>query len=410
MTAMHTSEDELEAVLAASWEAFEVWSASTAQRRAAALTEIAARLDAAADDLVPIALRETNLDEARLRSEVSRTTFQLRLFAEVVREGAYLDPRIDHADATWQAGAGRPDIRRALEPLGPVLVFTASNFPFAFSVAGGDTASALASGCSVVVKAHSGHPELSRATAEVVSAALDLVQAPAGLFSLVFGTETGRTALTDPRVRAGSFTGSIQGGRALFDLANSRPDPIPFFAEMGSINPTFVTRAADRRRGEQIAEGFLASMTLGSGQFCTKPGLLALPRGSQTLARLRSLTRPATGRLLNERLREGYLRTLGDLVARPEIEVIGERARAFSDPPEPIILMSDVAHAIRDPESLLIECFGPASLVVLYDHEDELLALARTLDGQLTATIHAESEDDVTELIRLLARRSGRLL
>jgi NADP-dependent aldehyde dehydrogenase len=404
------ADDMLDRVLESAADAFEDWSASPAEARAAALGEIAERLDRAVEELVPIAHRETNLDQGRLRSELGRTTFQLRLFAEALLEGSYLDSRIDHADAEWPMGAPRPDIRRVLEPLGPVVVFSASNFPFAFSVAGGDTASALAAGCPVIVKAHSGHPELSRATADIVLGALSEVGAPRGLFSLIFGTEAGRSAIVDPRVRAGAFTGSIQGGRALFDLANSRPGPIPFFAEMGSLNPNFVTRAADRHRGEEIARGFLASMTLGSGQFCTKPGLLVLPRDSETLRHLRTLSRPSTGRLLNDRLHRGYLDTLKGLASHPDVRLLDEDDDTFGDAPSPTLLMTEMEDVLRDPEPLLIECFGPASLLVCYDEESALLDLATIMEGQLTATIHAEDEDDLDPLIRVLARRAGRLL
>lgn len=207
--------------------------------RAQALLAIADALDAAAEELIPLAQEETNLAPARLGGELKRTTFQLRLFAELLVDGGYLDARIDHADEAWPMGA-RPDIRRVLEPLGPVLVFAASNFPFAFSVLGGDSCSALAAGCPVVVKVHSGHPRLSAAVGRVATAALAAAGAPAGLLALIYGTQSGRDALLDPRIKAGAFTGSIPGGRALFDLANSRPDPIPFFGELGSVNPVFV--------------------------------------------------------------------------------------------------------------------------------------------------------------------------
>ncbi|WP_140416445.1 aldehyde dehydrogenase family protein, partial [Arthrobacter globiformis] len=269
-----TSDTELENLLAAAQNAAAPLAALRPAERAGLLDAVADALDGAAGQLIPEAERETRLPEGRLRGELKRTTFQLRLFAEVLRDGGYLDARIDHADADWPMGAPRPDLRRIRVPVGPVVVFAASNFPFAFSVAGGDTASALAAGSPVLLKAHSGHPALSRLTAEVITSALGKAGAPEGTFALIAGTAAGAEALRDPRIKAGAFTGSIPGGRALFDIATSRPDPIPFYGELGSNNPVFVTEAAAKERGKEIAEGFIASFTLGAGQFCTKPGTL----------------------------------------------------------------------------------------------------------------------------------------
>src|SRR5690606_21623156 len=232
-------------------------------------------IDGRADDLVAVAHAETALGEARLRGEVARTTGQLRLFADVVREGSYLEAMIDTPDPA--ASPPRPDLRRMLRPLGPVAVFAASNFPFAFSVAGGDTASALAAGCPVVVKAHPGHPRLSRAVADLVAEALAGAGAPDGTFALVSGLETGAALVQDPHIRAVGFTGSLAGGRALFALAAARPDPIPFYGELGSVNPVVVTAAAAAARGAEIARGLVGSFTLGVGQFCTKPGVVLVP-------------------------------------------------------------------------------------------------------------------------------------
>ena len=263
--AFGTTTDEVDAIVVNSDAAADTWRKTPAATRARSLNAVADALDAAADQLVPIAQEETRLTEARLRGELKRTTFQLRLFSEVITEGSYLDIRVDHADPEWPMGAPRPDLRRTLVPLGPVVVFSASNFPFAFSVAGGDTASALASGCSVIVKAHSGHPKLSEKTAEVVSKGLADSGAPEGLFALILGTQSGRDALSHPLIKAGAFTGSISGGRALFDIAQSRPEPIPFYGELGSVNPVFVTASA--ARSDDLLQGFVDSFTGGSGQF-----------------------------------------------------------------------------------------------------------------------------------------------
>lgn len=406
-----TTPAELEELLAAADRAFDTWSRAPRADRARVLGVVADALDAAADELVPLAQTETNLPEARLRGELKRTTFQLRLFAEVLLDGGYLDVRIDHADPEWPMGPPRPDLRRMLEPLGPVVVFAASNFPFAFSVAGGDTASALAAGCSVVLKAHPGHPGLSRRTGEVVAGALGSAGAPAGLFSVVFGTEAGRDALLDPRVKAGAFTGSIPGGRALFDLASSRPEPIPFYGELGSVNPVFVTESAATARAGEIAEQFVGSMTMGAGQFCTKPGVLLCPEGSTLGERLREIALPGGAPLLNERIVAGYAAVRDELLARPEVSMLAHDASAPSDPPAPTILQTTIAAVLADPHGLFRECFGPAALVVTYADEAELLAFARAIDGQLTATIVGEGDEEILpELIRLLARRAGRLL
>jgi NADP-dependent aldehyde dehydrogenase len=411
MTITQTSTETLSEIMASSSLAAGVWAAEATATRAAALDAIAGALDSAEEELVLIARRETHLADSRLRSELKRTTFQLRLFAEILIEGSFLDARIDHADPEWPMGVPRPDLRRVLEPLGPVVVFAASNFPFAFSVAGGDTASALAAGCSVVVKAHSGHPELSAVTARIITETLTAVHAPAGLFAIIFGIDSGRAALTDPRVKAGSFTGSISAGRALYDLANSRPEPIPFFAEMGSVNPTFVTRAADAARGREIAEGFMNSVILGAGQFCTKPGVILVPENSETLRQLRSLPLAAPAKLLNERIQAGYAESLRGLLSHPAVEILSSGGDPYADPPLPTILCTTAEDVLQDPTALLVECFGPASLVVTYADESSMRAVAGILDGQLTATIQAETaEDEIHELVRLLARRAGRLL
>jgi NADP-dependent aldehyde dehydrogenase len=404
-----TSTQELDEILDASAAASDEWAATSPSARARALSAAADALDEAAPELIPIAQRETHLAEARLQSELKRTTFQLRLFAEVLAEGSYLDARIDPADAQWPMGAPRPDLRRVFMPLGPVVVFAASNFPFAFSTAGGDTASALAAGCSVVLKVHSGHPELSQATGRVIAGALAAAGAPSGLFSLVFGTDAGTRALRDARVKAGSFTGSISAGRTLLDLANSRPEPIPFFAEMGSVNPVFVTRSAAANRGEDIAEGFVGSVASSAGQLCTKPGVLLVPEESAIMSHLASQTLPAPGPLLNERILTGFTESLKQMTSHPGVKVLAETA-GTPELPTSAILATTVEHLLEDPDTLLAECFGPASLVVTYQDETQLTAVARVLEGQLTATIHGEADDDVQDLVRLLAKRAGRLL
>lgn len=405
-----TTEIALEALLKAAQAAATPLAALLPADRAKLLDAVADALDEAADQLVPEAGRETRLPEARLRGELKRTTFQLRLFGEELRDGGYLDVRIDHADAAWPMGAPRPDLRRLRVPVGPVVVFAASNFPFAFSVAGGDTASALAAGSPVLLKAHSGHPGLSRLTAEVVTSALGKAGAPEGTFALIAGTAAGAAALRDPRIKAGAFTGSIPGGRALFDIANSRPEPIPFFGELGSNNPAFVTEAAASERGAEIAQGFVNSFTLGAGQFCTKPGTLFVPAGSGMAEALRDAALPSAFPLLNERIQSGYEDVLQDLLSNPRLEVLAQGTGPLADPPGPTLLLTTAADMLAEPHALQTECFGPTAVVVTYDDEAQLPQLAETFEGQLTATIQGTDTCQVAALVEVLARKAGRVV
>jgi NADP-dependent aldehyde dehydrogenase len=329
-----------------------------------------------------------------LEGELKRTTFQLRLFAEVLRDGSFLQATIDHADPAWPMGA-RPDLRRMLRPIGSVAVYAASNFPFAFSVAGGDTASALAAGCSVLLKANPSHPELSAATGAHVSDALAEAGAPDGVFAVVMGFETGIALVNDARIRAASFTGSLRGGRALFDIAVSRPEPIPFYGELGSVNPAFVTPEG-AQHADEVAAGFVNSVSLGNGQFCTKPGLLFVPAGSGLEDRVAALAgeRP-TAPMLNEHIRSGYSEALEQLAERPDLRVIAGKVRPEGDP-APTILATTVSDLLADSDALTQECFGPSAIVVSYSSDEELLAAARVFEGQLTATIHSSGQEPVT--------------
>ncbi|MER7011610.1 aldehyde dehydrogenase (NADP(+)) [Saccharopolyspora sp. NPDC000359] len=406
-----TTAAEADRIVTAAAEAAPVWANTDRATRSRALDAIADALDAAAPVLVPTAQRETHLAEGRLTGELKRTTFQLRLFAEAVREGGYLDARIDRADPEWPMGAPRPDLRRWQVPVGPVVVFAASNFPFAFRVAGGDTASALAAGCPVVLKAHPGHPDLSATTGAVVRAALARGGFPPGVFDLVWGDEAGRAALSHPLVKAGAFTGSITGGRALFDIASSRPEPIPFFGELGSVNPVFVTRAADAARGAEIAAEFVSSFTLGAGQFCTKPGVLLVPDSAAVTDALRAAELTQSAPLLNDRIAAGHRATREALSSKPGVEVLRAGATPEGDAPTPTLLSTDVTTLLADLDGLLTECFGPTSLVVTYDEEQDLVRVAEALDGQLTATLVAEETDVVAaDLARALVGKAGRLL
>ena len=402
-----TSPAEVDRIVVRAAEASAHWRRASIAERARALVAIADALDARADELVPIAQRETHLAEPRLRGELRRTTFQLRMFAGMLPEGLWLDARIDHADAAWPMGAPRPDLRRQLEPLGATLVFAASNFPFAFSVAGGDTASALAAGNAVVLKAHPGHPELSEATAAAVVTALVETGAPDGLFQTIHGTDAGVRALQAPEVKVASFTGSLRGGRALFDIANARPEPIPFYGELGSTNPAFVTRSAAETDAAGIARDFVVSVTGSAGQLCTKPGVLFVPASSSVREELATQELPAASSLLNPGIESGFQEALADVRAVEGVSALSERA----DPLAPVLLSTDAGTFRAHMDALMTEMFGPAALVVAYEDEGELVEFASRLDGQLTATIIGEPGDEVAaELLPVLSTRAGRVL
>lgn len=391
------------------------WFAGTSPvHRAAVLNALADAVDAARDELVPIAEQESHLPTARLVGEVARTSGQLRLFAEVVRDGACFEVVIDPARPGLVPP--RPDLRRWLVGLGPVAVFGASNFPFAFSTLGNDTASALAAGCPVVVKTHPGHPRLTAATIEVARRGLTGVVPDEVADGLVVAVdphlETGVRLVEDPRIEAVGFTGSTRGGLALQAVAQGRPRPIPFYGELGSVNPVFVTQAAARARAAEIATGFVGSYTMGTGQFCTKPGLLILPREAELRSAVVAAAAAVGGQpMLNDTVRTTYLSGLGHRLALPGVEVL---LGGGYDPESGHVTPSLVAVPLRltvDVPDLLEECFGPTSLLVEYDDEEELPALADRLPGVLTATVVAEGDEAVLgELVPRLVARAGRVL
>ncbi len=404
-----TDSAELETLLAAAAAAAPVWRRSAAAERASWLRAAATALDDARDELVALADAETRLGTARLAGEVARTTGQLRLFADVVEEGSFLELTVDDADPA--ATPARPELRRLLVPVGPVAVFSASNFPFAFSVAGGDTASALAAGCPVIVKAHSGHPRLSVRTAEVVAAALTGAGAPAGSLSLVTGREAGNALVQHPVIRAAGFTGSLSGGRALFDLASGRPDPIPFYGELGSVNPVVLTPAAVAARGDELAQGLAASFTLGVGQFCTKPGVVFVPAGTGfARAVARGAAAASGGPLLTDRITQAFPAGVAHLAADPDVEVVSGEATEGAATATPVVLATTASAVAARPETLLEECFGPVTLLVAYDSDDDLRRALAAIEGSLTATLHCEPDDDVDDLVELLQQRAGRVL
>lgn len=408
-----TTPADVAAAARAAASAVEPLAALGLPRRAELLRAVASALRDAGDELVALADAETALGSPRLPGELARTCAQLEMFADAVEEGSFCEATIDLPDP--DAVPPRPDLRRLLVPLGPVGVFAASNFPFAFSVAGGDTASALAAGCPVVVKAHPSHPGTSVRTGEVVSAALRAAGAPEGTFAVVHGQQAGRELVTHPEIRAVGFTGSQTGGRALHDLAAGRADPIPFYGELGSLNPAVATPAAVAVRGVELAKGFVGSFTLGSGQFCTKPGVLFLPKGhALTEVLQRAVTDTTVAPLLNARIRDAYDAGVRHLTGVPGVrELVGpSAAERPGHAANPALLVVDVATLVEHTDELLAECFGPVSLVVEYTDLDELLRAVETLPGSLTATVHGEeSEPEVPEaLLAALAERAGRVI
>lgn len=404
-----TTAEEVDGIAAAAATAAAPWAAMGLPDRSRVLRGIADRLDAQAAELIPLAMRETHLPEPRLAGELKRTSFQLRLFAQTVLDGDFLDVRIDTADADWPMGAPRPDLRRMNIALGPVVNFAASNFPFAFSVAGGDTASALAAGCPVIVKASPGHPALSRAVGRLIDAALAECGAPSGTFGLVFGRDAGVQVLTHPAVAAAAFTGSTAGGRALYDLAARRPVPIPFYGELGSINPVFVTRDAARTRAAEIASGLLTAVSASAGQLCTKPGLVAIPEEATVFSELAQLIRDRpvpTGDLLNAEIAAGFAHAVEQVRAHSNVELL-----AGGGPGEALLLATTARTVLSDPEALLHEMFGPATLLVSYRNTGELLALARSVGGQLTVSLFGDQADDTARaLIAAAVDKAGRVL
>ncbi|WP_427887930.1 aldehyde dehydrogenase (NADP(+)) [Kribbella sp. GL6] len=408
-----TTPAQLEQALAAAAAAAPAFGSSEPAVRAGWIRAVADALDAASGELVPIAMRESSLPEARLTGEVARSTGQLRMFADALQEGSLLEVTIDTKDPQAKP-VPRPDLRRVLVPLGPVLVFAASNFPFAFSVCGGDTASALAAGCPVIVKAHPGHPELSARTAQVMIDALKQAGAPDGTFGLIAGFDVGVTALKDPRITAAGFTGSVPAGKALHEIAVTRPEPIPFYGELGSLNPVFVTQAAVDARGNDIATGYVGSFTLGVGQFCTKPGLLFLPSGHGLQDQLvEAVGGVAQAPMLNDRIKDGFTSGLDRLEKVDGVRVWSTAtASGAAGTPAATLLQTTVPELLARRDEILEECFGPVSIVVEYNGPDELAKAIEAFDGNLTATLHAEDSDAdlARELLPKLTARAGRVL
>jgi NADP-dependent aldehyde dehydrogenase len=383
-------------------------------RRAALLRVAAQAVESRAAELIAVADAETALGVPRLTGELARVAYQFRFFADIVDEGAFLGVVIDAPDPA--AVPPRPELRRWKVPLGTVAVFAAANFPFAFSVPGGDTASALAAGCPVVVKAHPDHPETSELVAAAIRDAAGQVGLPADVLTLVHGYQAGADLVRHPLVCAVGFTGSIPGGRALFDLAVARPVPIPFYGELGSLNPVLVTEQAAAARAGEIASGLVASYTLGQGQFCTKPGLVLVPAGPAGDALTRTVTETAAavgpGALLDARMREHFLAGFAARAAAPGVRTLAAAAAApTGDAPEAVragLLEVDAADLGGE---LLEECFGPVTVLVRYRDAADAETVLASLGGNLTATLHAEpAEPGAAAWLTRLSRFAGRVI
>ena len=395
--------------------AFEEFRRLPAEARAAFLESIAAGVEAS-DELIDAARIETSLPGPRLTGERARTAGQLRMFATLVREGSWVDARIDGA-LPERTPIPRPDIRRMLVPLGPVAVFGASNFPLAFSVAGGDTASALAAGCPVVVKAHPAHPATSEVAARVILDAANASGMPAGVVSLLQSTrnDVARALVQHPGIKAVGFTGSLRAGRALFDAAASRPEPIPVYAEMGSVNPMFILPRAAAERAAAIANGLKESVTLGVGQFCTNPGLtigMGDPGFDDVVGQLEVLMRDAVpGTMLTPAICGAYQSGALRLSGIDGVSTTRSSATVQDSQGVPALFVTR-AEVFLAQHELREELFGPSTVVVRCGSRDEVYRVAQQLDGQLTATIHGTAADleEYAPLVSILENKAGRLI
>lgn len=396
-------------------QAFERYVAVSRSDRADFLEAIADEIEARGDEITEIGTAETGLPEARLTGERGRTVGQMRLFANHIRKGDYLDRRHDAALPDRQP-LPRPDLVMVQRPIGPVAVFGASNFPLAFSVAGGDTAAALAAGCPVVVKGHSAHPGTSEIVAEAIRAAIARRNMPEGVFSLIQGGDraVGQALVQHPLIKAVGFTGSLAGGRALFDLCAARPEPIPFYGELGSVNPIFLLPAAAEARGDEIGKGWAASLTMGAGQFCTNPGIAIVSEGAAADRFVKATAKELNAVAAQTMLTDGIARAFCEGRSRiaeadgvDPVTVAESKGRSAA----PALYETTGEIFLKNP-MLGEEVFGPLGLVVRVASVDEMENLARRFDGQLTATLHIDDSDlEAARALRpILERKAGRLL
>ncbi|WP_394994629.1 aldehyde dehydrogenase (NADP(+)) [Emticicia sp.] len=404
--------DELNYAADKAAKAFQIYRKKSGFEKASFLEKIAEEIENLGDLLTERYVAESGLPQGRAAGERGRTTGQLRLFAQLLREGSWVNARIDAALPERQP-APRPDIRAMERPLGVVGVFGASNFPLAFSVAGGDTASALAAGCCVIFKAHPAHLGTSELVGKAIQKAAEATNMPDGVFSLLFddGHEIGSALVKHPSIKAVGFTGSYKGGKALFDAAVTRPEPIPVYAEMGSVNPVFVLPKILAEKGSAIAQNFVASVTMGVGQFCTNPGMLFLQKNDNFMKELEKQAPTAQGGvMLTTGIRDAYVKGIEHAKNFTQIIGIGKAPEGFTAV-EPIILRTDI-EGLNNNAHLGEEIFGPTSLVVEANSREEILQAAKNLTGHLTATVHGTAEDlaEYADLIEILEQKVGRIL
>lgn len=409
--------EQVERACVAAAAAAPAFAAAPAKLRAQLLREIADGLARLGDDLVRRVSIETALPSGRVEGERARTVMQLQQFATLIENGSWVDARIDHGDPD-RAPMPKPDLRRMSVPLGPVVVFGASNFPLAYSVAGGDTASALAAGCPVIVKGHPAHPGTSELVGRIILDAVKKLGLPPGTFSLLHGRshEIGAALAQHPAVKAVGFTGSHQGGRALFDLAAERVEPIPVFAEMGSANPVVVLPKALANRGSEIAEQVAASALLAQGQFCTSPGILLWLHGdgdeSFRVALRERLCSASPGPTVHPSIRQGYERAMADMRALPVEMDCGKASDAPGVSEVCPALLRATPEAVLNNERLRSEIYGPAILTVACRTQDELQQVVESLQGHLTATVHGDDDDFAghVPVLDALRRKVGRII
>ena len=410
------SADDVARAIQLASEAAPQWAKLPGAQRNKFLHAIADNLESKAPDLVARAMLETGLPEARLKGEVARTCGQLRLYGDAAERGDWLDVRIETA-LPDRKPLPKPDHRSMLRPLGPVVVFGSSNFPFAYSVAGGDTASAFAAGCPVIVKAHPAHPGTSELVGRLILHAVRDSELPEGTFSLLFdaGFEVGQALVKHPLVKAVGFTGSVKGGRSLVDLASARPEPIPVYAEMGSINPVFILPGAIAERSAALVDGLHASATLGVGQFCTNPGLIVLQRSAAAAQFVKDLTAKLTatpdGPMLTAGIQKNFVTLTSARAHQPGVKLIAQGKTASSCGAAPVWFESDALNFLGN-HTLSEEIFGPSSLVIWCKDGTEMLSVAQNLEGSLTATLLAGKEElnGQEKLVDLLAVKAGRLV
>lgn len=412
-----STSQEINDAIERSEKAFEQYRSKKPTERVVFLRRIGKELEIAEDRLILACSKETGLSEARLKGELKRTINQLNMFADLVSEGSWVNARIDRSDPDRQP-LPKPDLRQMQIPLGVVGIFGASNFPFAFSVAGGDTASALAAGCTVVVKGHPAHPKTSELVGNAIAKAIKETNMPEHICSLVQGksVEVGMNIVNHPLIKAIGFTGSTKGGMAIFAAAAARPEPIPVFAEMGSTNPVFILPGAMKDRASEIAKGLVSSITLGSGQFCTNPGLILTLKSSETNSFLSTIGNYfetiQAGTMLTPAIKQAYDERIKRLLNVDGVvkAASGTESDTFCEG-RPYLLNTTAEIVLANP-MLAEEVFGPSSLFIDIKDKDQLYRLAHNLEGHLTATVHATSEDleNYPELIKILERKVGRIL